>query len=68
MLTIFKKLFPKPKPAPRGLHIGATKDAVFIYNDGAKIMVTPDLADQLAQTLPRFAAASRALVEPDERP
>lgn len=61
MQKLFRLFSQNKKQPPRGLHIVATESAVILYNDGAKIPITPDLAEHLAVILPRYAKISRAL-------
>lgn len=58
MLKFFEKLFKRP---PTGLHIAASPRAVVLVSGSARITVTPELALQLAEALPRYAQISKAL-------
>jgi len=61
MIMNFLKLFTKKRKLPLGLHVGAIPNVVVIYHDGKVIRLTPDLARQLAISLPRFADLATAI-------
>ena len=46
---------------PQGLYLVATAKAVVLYNNGHSIKITPQLAEQLALVLPKYAALSKHL-------
>lgn len=46
-----------------GLYLVATAKAVILYNNGQVMSINPNMADDLAKSLPRYAALSRSLAK-----